>query len=75
MYSFNDSESRKQKLWSDCTNAQADLGFAFSYMPEGTFWSDLVHLIAVHAFAFISLSAQMEYFVPKVMKLKKINQM
>ena len=42
----NDSVSGQWQPWSDCTDAQADLGFCSAHMTEGTFSHDAVQLNA-----------------------------
>ena len=39
----SDSDSRQRKSWSDCANAQADLGLCCPLMPEDTFSQGSVH--------------------------------
>ena len=41
----NDSVSGQWRPWSDCADAQADLGLRCPHMPEDTFYHDAVHLI------------------------------
>ena len=40
----NDSASGQRRPWSDCADAQADLGLRWLPMPEGTFWHGAAHV-------------------------------
>ena len=40
----NDSVSRQQRPWSDCADAQADLGVRCLHMPDDTFLHGVGHI-------------------------------
>ena len=42
---FNDSASGQRRPWSDCADAQADLGLRCSHMPEDTLSHGAVHVL------------------------------
>ena len=41
---FNDSVYEQKIPWSDCANAQADLGICCQHMPESTFFYGMTHI-------------------------------
>ena len=47
----NDSISRQERHWSDCTDAQTELGLHCPHMPEDTFFHAAAHIPSANKYA------------------------